>query len=190
MAWTLDQGVHAISFKAVMSPKKSFLTRHGTKLILASVILGIAGLNYAETPYNAAIYWALRWVTGPVILLTILYVYVQKEALLTQYKSWVRVVMITIALMLAGLIMGAGAANVVNTWVKEPKQTTLQGLVVDKLESSSPLGGGKQVRIQNPDTGKITSVVVSSGEYETLIPGSIYRRSMNEGLLGFPFLRR
>lgn len=175
----------------VMATARNPLLRHAGKLVLALLFLGMTRHAYAETPYNAPYAWAFKWLLGPLVISVILLVFLQKEKLVKKLKSWILIFFLMVFAVMAGMISGAGYINIINTWVANPKQVMIQGTVTEKRESQSPFGQpSKQIRIKNAETGSITTLTVMPDEYTRINVGDIYRRSMTEGLLGYPFSRR
>lgn len=170
-------------------PQNPFL-RHGGKILLAVLVAGIAGHTYVETPGIAPFTWAFKWLLGPLIVTAILIVFLQKELLLRKFKSWPLVLFMMLAFLAACMACGAGYANIANTWVSQPKQVMISGEVIAKEDSQGPFGASKKIRIKNASTGDISTLTVSQDEFLRLNPGDLYRRTMTEGLLGFPFAPR
>lgn len=179
----VDRTVHAV-FSYLMSQPQKTRSRMRLKILLALLVLGLTGHAYAETPYLAPYHWALKWLLAPLVVAAVIYTSRQRKE-----QSWIKLMLTAAAIVTTGMISGSGYANVINTWISSPKQVMIEGTITGKSESLGLTGTTRKVHLQSK-TGAQTSVMVATDEFNQLNVGDIYRRSMTEGLLGFPFRRQ
>ncbi len=152
------------------------------------VLLSVAGILCAETPFNAPYKWAFKWLTLPICLTIVLFVYYEIEFIYRRVKGMIRVYFYTLVMMPVAVLLSGGLVNLVNACAPNPQRVIMEGPIIRKFETRNK-GGGRSFHLEIMDTnsGKEMGFTIPIEEHTRLSIQDIYRREMKMGLLGIPF---
>lgn len=166
------------------------IIHHGNKLFVLFMLVSVAGLLFAETPFNAPFVWASKWLTAPVLIVIPTFVYLERVFLFRRIKSRAKVYFVTLAMIPITILMSAGYVNFLNGCTLNPPTVVMEGPILEKFKTYSKGGSAVELRIKDQATGREVTFTARSREDAALSVGDLYRREMKKGLLGIPFDRR
>ncbi len=170
----------------LMTRLHRILWKHATLLFSVFMIVGLTGILWIETPYNAPFVWTLRWLTLPVLLISSTLAFTGWSYYrYTMGLSAQRTVFGAVAVPAFVLLFTAGFVNIINAAFPRDSWISFSGTVKSIW---TPRRDFEDYRVTvTLDGGEEQKFYVRRSVRPPPKTGQRFSVRMRLGLLGFPF---